>query len=372
MPLVYQAEMSAQMSAVKAYTERNSGQTIVRNNKANYYRKGHHMATTDRIRRMLTWCETLGVKPLPLATTNDKTKTDGSKYGGKAPIGKDWGLRDHTATEFIYHGPMTDWIKDGDMRCVGFQLGPPSGGLIDIDLDSEEACDRAGEFFGDLKPVEYGRGGVRTHILLRASDIPDDILAKYTGFLGKQTAVELRTGYGETKDGDPIQLQSMILGHHPDTGEKLHFIGDSPQHHDDFPQVPFSDILSRFTALCDAIEARKVWVKQQPQKLNSNRAAYTNDVLVERIRDALPPLSRMCADYAQDEPNGSSLQQCPACKNGGNPVLSVDDTAGYAYCFWDGCDTRSWGAKGGFDAFHLVGNMEGITDFRHLLNTCQR
>ena len=331
--------------------------------------KGIPMATTttDRIARMLAWCETLGVKPLPLATTNDKTKADGAKYGGKAPVGKDWGLRDHTAAEFVYHGPMTDWVKEGDMRCVGFQLGPPSGGLMDIDLDSEAACDRAGEFFGDLQPVEYGRGGVRTHIMLRATDIPDDIAAKYTGFIGEQTAIELRTGCGETKDGDPIQLQSMILGHHPDTGEKLHFIGDSPQAADDFPTVPFSDILARFTALCDAIDARKVWVKSKPRKLNSTRSSYTHTDLAERIRQELPPLSQVCAEYAGDSPDGKGNQQCPVCQNGGNPVLSVDDTAGQAYCFWDGCETRSWGSRGGFDVFHLIGNMEGLTDFRAVL-----
>ena len=330
----------------------------------------------QKIEKMLAWCKELGVRPLPLVSTNDKQKADGTWYGGKAPVGTDWGIKAHPPSAFIYRSPAKcaqEWLKAGDMRCVGFQLGPASGGLIDIDLDCPAAIERAAEYFGDLNPVEYGRGGVRTHMMLRATQIPDTIQTKYTGMIpseeGENVGVELRTGYGKTKSGDPAQLQSMVLGYHPDSGERLEFMGGSPRRFEDFPSVPFTELLARFGSLCDAIGARKVWARQAPRQLDASRRQWADDGLVDRVRAALPPLSVLCAEYAGD--GGTSgrlgLQQCPFCQNGGNPVLSVDDTAGQAYCFWDGCPSRSLGARGGFDAFHLVGEMERLSQFGDVL-----
>lgn len=329
----------------------------------------------DKIQRMLKWAEEIGVRPLPLHSTNHSQKKNGDWYGGKAPIGKGWGLREHTAEEFLYRHPKGNhgkaWLKNGEMRCVGFQLGPASKGLIDIDLDSEEAIDRADEFFGDLNPIQYGRGGIRTHMLLRVSDVPAEIQAKYTGMLkgddGEETGVELRTGYGLTKSGDPEQLQSMVMGRHPDTGEKLVWIGSPPRRFEDFPMQPFSNILERFSGLCDAIGARKVWVREAPRKAAISRRQFEDDGIVERIRSALPPLSVIAAEYAGDSPSGGGNQQCPVCQNGKEPVLSVDDDAGLAYCFWDGCETRALGSRGGFDVFHLVSHIEGFREFTDCL-----
>ena len=332
------------------------------------------MKEINKIKEMLEWAKTIGVRPLPLHTTNHKQKRNGEWYGGKQPMGDGWGLRDHTAEEFVYKHPKGEfgraWLQNGLMRNVGLQLGPASKGLIDIDLDSDEAIDRAAEFFGDLKPVQYGRGGVRTHMLLRVSDVGEDISAKYTGMMGKgkdeYTGIELRTGYGKTKDGDPEQLQSMVIGIHPDTGEELGWIGEPPERFEDFPTEPFSKILERFAALCDAIGARKVWVRDLPQRVAITRRQFDDTDFVERVRSALPPLSVIAAEYAGDTP-GRGNQQCPVCQNGGNPVLSVDDDTGLAYCFWDGCDTRALGSRGGFDVFHLVSHMEGFSDFSDCL-----
>ena len=265
----------------------------------------------DRVRRMRKWCANFGAKPVPLVSVNDKVKPNGEEYGGKAPLGKGWGLRDHTDQDFIYKGKKENaWLKNGDMRNVGFQLGEASQGIADIDLDCEAAVERAADFFADLQPVEFGRGGVRTHMLLRLTEIPEDIRPRYTGLLEDgSTAIELRTGCGTTKDGERVQFQTMALGIHPDTGEKLVFFGEPPQHYDDFPSVPFSEVLSRFGKLCEAISARKVWEQQRPHKPRPDtpRPAYTGDDLKERIRSALPPLSQICAEYAGDTPSWGGL-----------------------------------------------------------------
>ena len=153
--------------------------------------------TDNQIQDMLEWCEQLGVKPLPLVSINDKYDANRDRWdGGKRPsVGDDWGNKVIDPANFRYYRPgrfnqKQEFIKPGQMRNVGFQLGAASGGLIDVDLDSPEAVERAHEFFGDIHPVEYGRNGVRTHMMFRVSDIPEDIHTVYVSVLKNEKGEE--------------------------------------------------------------------------------------------------------------------------------------------------------------------------------------
>ena len=326
------------------------------------------------------WAQRIGVRIVPLVSINDTKDSKGRTSGGKRPVGKDWGIRHYDAKEFVFTAretrgqPKDSPFKAGEYKNIGFVLGPPSKGLVDIDLDCEAAIARAGEFFGDLGCVEFGRSGKRTHLMLRATMVPEDVATRYTGMVNdgdgnESVGIEFRTGHGKTRTGDPFQLQTMTRGFHPDTWEQIEFIGRPPSRFEDFPQVSFSEILERFGALCDAIDARKVWIKpERVQKQHVSRMNWEDDDKKLEILGRLPPLSVMCAEYAGDALGGRDQnQQCPFCQNGGKPVLSVNDEQGVAYCFWDGCESRAFASGGGFDAFHLIGHMERLTEFPDIL-----
>ena len=186
----------------------------------------------------------------------------------------------------------------------------------------------------------------------------------------RETAIELRTGFGYNKKGNPNSTQSMVMGIHPDNGEILEFI-NKPETREDIPVIPFAEALDRFNRFSEALGCRKTWINDRAKKLDITRKTGSKgeDEFLKKLKEALPPLSEVCAEYV-GEPIDSrqALQQCPVCFTGGKPVLGVDDNEGYAFCFWKPCASHSFGSSGGFDIFHLYGYMEEIDDFSELLD----
>lgn len=333
--------------------------------------------TLKQAEALLAHAELIGFRLVPLMTTNDKKNGDGSWYGGKRPVGANWGERVYKAGDFIYRHPKQygeAHVEAGDMRNRGLLLDGDKSRMMDIDLDSPEAIEAAGEHFGDLKLLEFGRGGVRTHMLFRAAEgtIPDDLPQKYEGYLSgddgqQRTACELRCG------GEGKQTQTMIpRSIHPDTGEKLEWMCDAPKSYEDVPEIDFGEILKRFDAMCAAIGVRMGWKSEAaPQADYSHSKQWDDDGVADRIREALS-LSELAEQIAGDKSvRRGDLQQCPVCQNGGKPVLSVHDGDKFGYCFWDGCPTRSW-SRGGFDVFHLIAwheNLDIASDFQKVLKS---
>lgn len=100
---------------------------------------------------------------------------------------------------------------------IGVQLGPKSGGLVDIDLDCPQAMRLADEFFPELRAAAFGRyrpdgSHVLGHRLVLCSDIPEaEAKAHAYGFkkvdeqaalallgLPKSVVLEVRAGKGYT------------------------------------------------------------------------------------------------------------------------------------------------------------------------------
>ena len=196
---------------------------------------------------VLQWARRLGWRIVPL---------DGKNPGVS---GKGWGLRDHSPSEWTRN---RNGIKPTN---YGVVLGEASNNLVDIDLDSPEALAAAPYIFDDFNPVFFGRGGVRTHMIFTATDVPKEAKDLYLGMKidrdGKSyKSVELRTGFGYDAKGKKIELQTMIPPSvHPSTSEKIEFFGDPPKQPEDLPIVPWSVFLERYELLCFSIGAEMSW-----------------------------------------------------------------------------------------------------------------
>jgi hypothetical protein len=106
--------------------------------------------TRDWARKYLSrgWC------PIPIA------------HGGKNPIFKDWGQLRITTDNFHLYFPL------GRPLNIGLLLGVPSGGLVDVDLDADQARTLAPEHLPATGLVSGRPGRPRSHWWYVTTDAP--------------------------------------------------------------------------------------------------------------------------------------------------------------------------------------------------------
>jgi hypothetical protein len=97
---------------------------------------------------------------------------------------------------------------------VGLLLGAPSAGLVDVDLDCDEAIELGSAFLPETG-MRHGRAGAVTHFWYRSADVAST--AQFKDPLDRATLVELRSTGGQTMVPPSV---------HPDTGEPLAWISD--------------------------------------------------------------------------------------------------------------------------------------------------
>jgi hypothetical protein len=109
-------------------------------------------------------------------------------FKAKKPDGNAWQKRTITlqnVERYFNTGPQN----------IGVQLGPKSGGLADVDLDSREAIDLAPYFLPDT-PAVFGRTSKpRSHHLYKLDGVPDKAEIQHRDPDGEMI-VELRIGGG--------------------------------------------------------------------------------------------------------------------------------------------------------------------------------
>jgi len=155
----------------------------------------------------------------------------------KKPRDQDWQTLDFEWRDIRRH-----FSEDDN---VGVQLGPRSGGLTDVDLDTPEACALAGYFLPDTGAVFGRRSTPRSHRLYR-TDLADTEQRAVVRFqepssLGSKTLLELRIGGGDKG------AQTMVPpSRHPD-GELVRW-----DHEGDPAQVDGGELKHRATELAAA------------------------------------------------------------------------------------------------------------------------
>jgi Bifunctional DNA primase/polymerase, N-terminal len=143
-----------------------------------------------------------GYKPLPIP------------IGKKGPIIEDWQKLTITSDNVARY-------FNGAALNVGAQMGPASGGLLDVDLDCPEAVALAPYFLPPTKLI-YGRPGKRrSHWLYICSDEPEPKGSIKLTDEDKACVVELRIG------GGGKGAQSVWPGSIHPSGERYEFDEDS-------------------------------------------------------------------------------------------------------------------------------------------------
>jgi hypothetical protein len=187
------------------------------------------------------------------------------RYRDKKPFEKEWQTRPYRdAAAFARH--------PGNL---GVQLGQASGGLVDVDLDCQEAVELAPQHL-PFTPARFGRASKpRSHWLYYATG-PTPAKKFYSD---KKVTIELRgdhsTGYGgQTAFPPSIHPSGEAYTWEPDT--------DAPT------VIAYAELLSRVEQLHAAVCAARGWSPEQKKSADSRSATGTRPSTVRR---ALPPLS---------------------------------------------------------------------------------
>ena len=191
------------------------------------------------IQETLDWHSQMGIRPIPLI--------------GKRPFLKDFGLehrRTLTAEDFI-----NPW---GRPHNIGWQLGPPSGNLCDLDMDTddEDFIRIALDIYSDIEPFVYGKTPeLASHIMFRVEGRPETSRKARVVARKDEHAFDLRLGgfNGREENGIPLvhQLQTFTIGKHPGTQKPLVW-HNSPEN---IPTISWNRNVDLFEELCGTLEA---------------------------------------------------------------------------------------------------------------------
>ena len=196
------------------------------------------------IQETLDWHAEMNLRPVPLI--------------GKRPFLRDFGLehrRALTAEDFV-----NPW---GRPHNIGWQLGPPSGGLCDLDMDTddEDSIRAALDIYEGIRPFVFGKtADTPSHIMFRVSEHPEDWRAARITVRPQNDpdkAFEFRTGgfNGREENGIPLvhQIQTFTIGRHPATKRPLewHRPLNSPE---DIPTIEWEHAETLFLELCDTLK----------------------------------------------------------------------------------------------------------------------
>jgi Bifunctional DNA primase/polymerase, N-terminal/Protein of unknown function (DUF3987) len=149
---------------------------------------------------------------------------------------------------------------------IGLILGEPSGWLVDVDLDCEEAIELADQYLPSTAAITGRPGAPRSHRWYIAKDAKT---AKHTDPNTKKMIVELRSTGTQTVVGPSI---------HPDDHDRYDVLTGEPA------EVPVAMLSVCVAALATAVEERRYGAATTPQKnvaLDVEPRAYSTDLDVE-------------------------------------------------------------------------------------------
>ena len=202
----------------------------------------------EAAKQMLDWHQHMKLRPIPLH--------------GKDPFLRNFGrphLREITAEDFV---------EDGELLNIGWQMGPPSNGLCDLDIDTTigKVIWDAIAVYEDIDPFIFGKDEfIPSHIMFRITGRPENhhdsrIEARIEALPypkdGKMrpSAYDWRLGgyNGQTDtDGTPFlhQIQTFAHGVHPGTEQPLcwHKPLENPE---DIPTIDWEQAKTLFLELC--------------------------------------------------------------------------------------------------------------------------
>ena len=283
---------------------------------------------------MLSWCQRLGVSPVPLAADSNM------------PFHKAWGLADFTAQDFL--------DKQGRLLNVGWLLGPRSGWLCDIDIDTDDGEEiyKISGVYEDIGALAIGYSGRVSHYMFRVSGRPEfhepvgySIVFGHKRDNGKEAGLEWLLG-GKKLDGTPKQKQSRVWGRHQ-SGARLEFLGGRPETADDIPTIDWQEA----NEMWDDIQTKLGGTKRRNSNGKGSEQNYAP--AVREARDLDLELSMKAAIrlmYGITVQTDISSQMCPVCKQ---KALLVHEQS--AYCYHENsCPSKEWCEGGGFHVGHLV------------------
>ena len=173
----------------------------------------------------------------------------GDSKTGKRPIGKAWQAARPTREELPY------LLRGG--RNVGINLGAPSGGLVDVDLDCDEAVELACEFLPQTR-MRHGRGGRLTHWWYRCAD-DDGHRHDHKGQAYDANGVRTFTPKGRPKTATLVELRSgtVAKGHQTAAPPSTHYTGARLEWAEPGPpppeELPHAELLAAVKALALAV-----------------------------------------------------------------------------------------------------------------------
>ena len=196
--------------------------------------------------------------------------------GAKGPVLKGWHQLRPTEADLpgLFAGESN----------IGLVLGEPSGGLVDVDLDCDEAIELADEYLPPT-PAITGRGGKpRSHRWY----VAEGASTRQFRDRDKSMIVELRSTGGQTLVGPSI---------HPDSGDQYEPLGVEPA------VVPSAMLLACVEALASEVRRRRHGDEPEPGR-DSNPSIH---VSTNHTFDRSPDVERRAIAY---------LAKCPPAIEG--------------------------------------------------------
>ena len=336
----------------------------------------------------------LGIQPIPLL--------------GKDPRinGKGWGNRDYKPADFIRNGAITN---------IGWLYGPASNGLCEIDIDTDRFADisKVVALYNEIGCVQAGRGGQVRRVIFRVEDRPENMLGNggvnaklpyaltnKTNSDGSPTSAGLNWRLGGLKrEGDKrlnLEVQSCVIGTHPDTGEELEFMNESEPA--DIPTIPWESALALWHRMLDstgAIAQGKGGQSQfrgirDPADIKPRQPISDFDwsdqsdmgEWLKRVKSCLSA-SLVCAHYGLPVVAGQPSQPCPFChekRTEGEHLLFVSNDDWMMTCFHaNTCPAANYGMENNvgtwsFSPLDVIAYKEDalIDDLEWLLHTAEK
>ncbi len=287
-------------------------------------------------------------------------------FGTKEAKGKGWPASN----------PSPEVFKKGPHN-IGVKLGPKSGGLVDIDLDCQEAIELVDEFFPTLKMAAFGRlspDGSHTlgHRLVTCPDIPsaeaavhdfgfttaeEQATIKALGFT-KMKLLEVRAGKGYTgfppswypavgKPKGSVATDDKLTWRHRGATALV----------PEIPVMPFADVKRMAGLLAFASLVLAVYPREQGTRddfcLQLSGALIHANIEPEKAAKLINILARHADDDSGER--GEKAQRTADKKAEGEPVTNLStflEYCGLAACekkvrVWLGMTAKTKEAKAG-------------------------
>jgi len=198
-------------------------------------------------------------------------------HGSKNPNTKDW--------------PNREFEPKHIRENVGVILGPVSGGLVDIDLDSADALNLAPYFLPET--LTFGRESKpASHWLFKCPGVRADKL--WFGPADDRELIEIRA---QNATGDGCGHQTVFPGSVHESGETIEFDNEREP-----TEIEAGELIWAVAKLATASTIAKAWTSGRHEK----SLAITGGLLkagwtVEEVRDTMAAVRECCGDTDAEE-----------------------------------------------------------------------